>query len=99
MSLRVAVDIGGTFTDLIAFDEGSRDIRHAKTLTTPRDPVQGILDCLRKAALEASAIEGQPRRAREYCREKGARSLGSRSPNSSDGAGERRFPPRSRAPG
>ena len=56
MSLRVAVDIGGTFTDLIAFDERSQQIRHAKTLTTPRDPVEGILDCMRKAALEASAI-------------------------------------------
>jgi N-methylhydantoinase A len=57
MSLRVAVDIGGTFTDLIAFDERSQQIRHAKTLTTPRDPMEGILDCLRKAALEARSID------------------------------------------
>ena len=57
MSLRVAVDIGGTFTDLIAFDESSQTIRHAKSLTTPADPVEGIVDCIRKAGLEPSAID------------------------------------------
>jgi N-methylhydantoinase A len=57
MSLRVAVDIGGTFTDLIAFDERSGRIQHAKTLTTPRDPVEGILECIHKAALEPKSID------------------------------------------
>ena len=57
MSLRVAVDIGGTFTDLIAFDERSQRIQHAKSLTTPRDPVEGILDCIHKAALEPKSID------------------------------------------
>ena len=47
----VAVDIGGTFTDLIAFDAASGDIHHAKSLTTPRDPVVGVIDCLRKTTL------------------------------------------------
>src|SRR5260370_35203618 len=56
MSLRVAVDIGGTFTDMITFDERSGRIQHAKTLTTPRDPVEGILECIRKAALEPKSI-------------------------------------------
>jgi hypothetical protein len=57
MSLRIAVDIGGTFTDLISFDERSGHIQHAKTLTTPRDPVEGILDCIRKAALDPKSID------------------------------------------
>jgi len=57
MSLRIAVDIGGTFTDLIAFDERSGRIQHAKTLTTPRDPVEGILDCIRKASLDMKSID------------------------------------------
>jgi N-methylhydantoinase A len=52
----VAVDIGGTFTDLIAFDEMEGRIRHAKSLTTPQDPVDGVLDCIAKAALDARAI-------------------------------------------
>jgi len=57
MSLRIAVDIGGTFTDLISFEERSGHIQHAKTLTTPRDPVEGILDCIRKAALDPKSID------------------------------------------
>ena len=57
MSLRIAVDIGGTFTDLISFDERSGRIEHAKSLTTPRDPVEGILDCIQKAALEPKSID------------------------------------------
>ena len=57
MSLRIAVDIGGTFTDLIAFDERSQRIQHAKSLTTPRDPVEGILDCIHKAALDPKSID------------------------------------------
>src|ERR1700688_2978813 len=57
MSLRIAVDIGGTFTDLIAFDERSQRIQHAKSLTTPRDPVGGIIDCIHKAGLDAKSID------------------------------------------
>src|SRR5713226_2034194 len=57
MSLRIAVDIGGTFTDLIAFDERSQRIQHAKTLTTQRDPVERILDCIHKAAVDPKSID------------------------------------------
>src|SRR5580700_5315692 len=57
MSLRIAVDIGGTFTDLIAFDEHSKRIQHAKSLTTPRDPVEGLIHCIRKIDLDPSSID------------------------------------------
>jgi N-methylhydantoinase A len=57
MSLRIAVDIGGTFTDLIAFDDRTQRIQQAKSLTTPRDPVEGILECIRKAALDPKSID------------------------------------------
>ncbi len=53
----VAVDIGGTFTDLIAFDAGAGQIHHAKTLTTPRDPVDGVIESVRKAGLDARHLE------------------------------------------
>jgi N-methylhydantoinase A len=52
----VAVDIGGTFTDLIAFDAGLGRIHHAKALTTPRDPVVGVIDCLGKTTLDPAAL-------------------------------------------
>jgi N-methylhydantoinase A len=53
----LAVDIGGTFTDLIAFDESLQRIRHAKSLTTPRDPVDGIIDCIRKSGVDPAVCD------------------------------------------
>ncbi len=41
-SLRVAVDIGGTFTDVCILDEDTGLIRVAKTASTP-DPIDGFL--------------------------------------------------------
>ena len=48
-SLRVAVDIGGTFTDLQILDE-STGIAHAhKVPTTPADPSEGLITGIREA--------------------------------------------------
>jgi N-methylhydantoinase A len=55
--LVVAIDIGGTFTDLIGFDEAQGRFVQAKSLTTPAHLVQGIIDCLRKSGLDAAAID------------------------------------------
>lgn len=41
--LRAGIDIGGTFTDFILFDEAQTAIRLHKHLTTPQDPSQGAL--------------------------------------------------------
>ena len=49
--LSVAVDIGGTFTDLVAFDQRKGRVLQAKCLTTVGDLSQGVWDCLRKAAI------------------------------------------------
>jgi len=55
--LVVAIDIGGTFTDLLGFDEAAGTFVQAKSLSTPAQLVQGIIDCLRKSGLKASAID------------------------------------------
>jgi N-methylhydantoinase A len=55
--LVVAIDIGGTFTDLIGFDEAKGAFVQAKSLTTPAHLVQGIIDCLHKSGLKATAID------------------------------------------
>ena len=47
--LRVAVDVGGTFTDAAILDETSRSVRFDKVPTTPADAAIGVLDALRKA--------------------------------------------------
>lgn len=51
----VAVDIGGTFTDLVAFDVDKGVIVQAKSLTTPTDFSQGVWDCFAKAGLNIGA--------------------------------------------
>jgi N-methylhydantoinase A len=53
----VAIDIGGTFTDLVGFDDKASRFVEAKSLTTPHELTQGILDCLRKSGLKAAAID------------------------------------------
>jgi N-methylhydantoinase A len=47
--VRLAVDTGGTFTDLVIEDEGG-SYAFYKAATVPDDPVQGILDVLEVAA-------------------------------------------------
>jgi N-methylhydantoinase A len=53
----VAIDIGGTFTDLIGFDDATGRFIEAKSLTTPAHLVQGIIDCIHKSGLAASVID------------------------------------------
>jgi N-methylhydantoinase A len=45
----IAIDIGGTFTDFVAFDHESGAVRYAKSPTTYDNFVRGIVDCMRKA--------------------------------------------------
>jgi N-methylhydantoinase A len=52
LSLIIAVDTGGTFTDLVAFDQSAKKVLFSKSLTTYDDLVIGILDCTRKAGVE-----------------------------------------------
>lgn len=48
-SFRVATDVGGTFTDIVAFDTDSGDTFYGKTLTTPGQLVEGIVTGVHKA--------------------------------------------------
>ncbi len=49
--MRVATDIGGTFTDLVYLDEKTGQIGVAKASTTPADFAQGVIDTLHKSAI------------------------------------------------
>ena len=42
-SYRLAVDVGGTFTDFALLDEETGEVHVAKSLTTPADPSVGVL--------------------------------------------------------
>jgi N-methylhydantoinase A len=52
--LRVAVDIGGTFTDVVVFDSSTGQIFEAKASTTPADFAKGVLE-----AIEAGDVPPQ----------------------------------------
>ena len=54
--MRIAVDIGGTFTDLVALDESGRVYR-SKSLTTPDDLARGIDDCLKGANVDVAGAD------------------------------------------
>lgn len=54
--MRVAVDVGGTFTDAVTFDEETRSIVLAKTPTRRADLVGGIEDALRRPEVPLEAV-------------------------------------------
>ncbi len=51
MSWIAGVDVGGTFTDLIALDSASGEVRLAKVPTTPENQAFGVLAALEEAKL------------------------------------------------
>ena len=48
--VRIAVDIGGTFTDLQVFNESAGRLHELKTPTTPDDPAVGLVNGISMAA-------------------------------------------------
>ena len=60
MSTRIGVDIGGTFTDLVFYDDATGDVRVGKTLSTPAQLQQGVLDVVNET------LAGEQIRDAEY---------------------------------
>ncbi|MBO0903351.1 hydantoinase/oxoprolinase family protein [Jiella sonneratiae] len=54
-NLRVAVDVGGTFTDMCIMDETTGTIRIEKTASTS-DPIDGIMAGVAKAGVDLSEV-------------------------------------------
>ena len=55
--LRVAVDVGGTFTDICIFDESSQSMRVTKVPSTPDNPMQAVLNGVRRANINLGDVE------------------------------------------
>lgn len=53
---RVAVDVGGTFTDVCIMDEDTGEIRIEKTPSTPDDPMRAILTGVGDAGVDLSDV-------------------------------------------
>ncbi len=55
--IRSGVDIGGTFTDVIIFDDKTGEIEIAKTPSTPTNPAEGVIDGLTKVETGIGELE------------------------------------------
>jgi N-methylhydantoinase A len=63
MGIRIGIDTGGTFTDIVALDEITGALVTTKTPSTPSDPADGfmngiekILDLMGRSATDISAV-------------------------------------------
>lgn len=51
--MKLGIDIGGTFTDLVLLDEATGRMVFGKTLTTYPDPAEGILNGVRQIVIDS----------------------------------------------
>ena len=49
VAMRIGVDIGGTFTDVVVFDDSDGAVRLAKSLSTPSDLARGVREALTRS--------------------------------------------------
>lgn len=54
--LRLATDVGGTFTDLVAWDEQTDQLIVAKDLTTPSDQSNGVMSVVDLSGLDPASV-------------------------------------------
>ena len=54
--MRIATDVGGTFTDLVYLDEVSGQLGTAKASTTPANFAAGVLETLHKSAVQLAGV-------------------------------------------
>ncbi|UHQ95069.1 hydantoinase/oxoprolinase family protein [Haloterrigena alkaliphila] len=53
MPHNLGVDVGGTFTDVIVFDEDTHELTTDKVLSTPSNPSEGVIDGVEEAVEKA----------------------------------------------
>lgn len=58
--MRMGIDIGGTFTDFVLFDEATGEFSTFKILSTPRAPEEAVLDGLGQLLISQQSEEKSP---------------------------------------
>ena len=53
----VGIDVGGTFTDLVSFDDTTGEVRVAKVPTTPDNQAGGVLAALERSGLPLDSVD------------------------------------------
>ncbi len=59
MTCRLGIDVGGTFTDFLLFDDSSRKLHLLKTPSTPHDQSEGILTGIEKIIEQTGVPPGE----------------------------------------
>ncbi|HJF34203.1 MAG TPA: hydantoinase/oxoprolinase family protein [Sporosarcina psychrophila] len=54
---RLGVDIGGTFTDLVVYDQKEKVFHTHKTLTTPHNLAEGVMQCINQYVKDFNEID------------------------------------------
>jgi len=57
VSQQLAVDIGGTFVDAIAFEQRTGEIQIEKAETTQETPTEGVLDVIKKLGVDLETVD------------------------------------------
>ncbi|WP_336661132.1 hydantoinase/oxoprolinase family protein [Leucobacter sp. MMO-4] len=55
-SVRVAVDVGGTFTDVCIFDDDTQQMRVTKVPSTPSDPMIAVMNGVERGEIDLSDV-------------------------------------------
>ena len=53
---KLAIDIGGTFVDIVTFDMASQSINAFKLSTTPDDPARGVIEAIGRLNVPAAQV-------------------------------------------
>lgn len=57
MAVRIGIDTGGTFTDLVGYDAATRQFVYAKSASTPREPSAALTAVLSDPQLDERGLE------------------------------------------
>lgn len=55
-SVRVAVDVGGTFTDVCIFDDDTQQMRVTKVPSTPSDPMVAVMNGVERGEIDLNEV-------------------------------------------
>ncbi|MFQ5821719.1 MAG: hydantoinase/oxoprolinase family protein [Candidatus Heimdallarchaeota archaeon] len=56
-SFRIGIDIGGAFTDLVGYDESTKELKWVKVESTPKDLSAGVIDCVTRSGIPPQEFE------------------------------------------